>query len=421
MGETVITKKIQFLSYISHDTVEDRVQMPDLEDQQIKKNLEEALWQVEEAKGLNLSITKAMNFINLSKEAQGYGNKRLALGLLMKARDQLFNDIITDAITSLKDDKDILAKMRLERAIREARERFQKNDLRGAYDTILKKEIAAKEKKKGISEDNVPQLYSLAIDSLQKVWLKMKQEEEKGKDMEKAQLLVKRAKSNLAIGEYETVMNLCNEVMATIQSPQDRLKEEVEETIEDITRTMKALFPSDPRSPKERFFKKQIEELLVHAQQGLRTDRPIEAINYSRKAKDILKKLEQETIKGDIPKMIIELRASLDDLKKNEVDASYEDYLLKQVEETFWNGEYIKARKIANKLDSITKNAKKHLRVNQLTSSLTDLNIQLKDRAGKEGYLEAREYIEKAKMLLEQSAFDMAQSFLKKARDVLEA
>ena len=106
--------------------------MPDLEDQQIKKNLEEALWQVEEAKGLNLSITKAMNFINLSKEAQGYGNKRLALGLLIKARDQLFNDIITDAITSLKDDKDVLAKMRLERAIREARERFQKNDLRGS-------------------------------------------------------------------------------------------------------------------------------------------------------------------------------------------------------------------------------------------------------------------------------------------------
>lgn len=394
--------------------------MPDLEDQQIKKNLEEALWQVEEAKALNLSITKAMNFINLSKEAQSYGNKRLALGLLVKSRDQLFSDIINSAINGLEDDRDIIAKMRLERSIREARERYQKSDLRGAYDLILKREAEERDKKKEVVEENVPQLYSEAIDSLQRVWLKMKQEEGKGKDMEKAQSLVKEAKNVLSTGNYDRVMNLCNQVMGAIQSPQDKLKEEVEDTIEDLTRTLKALFPTDPRSPKERFFKKQIEELLFQAQNGLRTDRPIESINYSRKAKDILKKLEQETIKGDIPKLIIELRASIDDLKKNEVDISYEDYLLKQVEETFWNGEYIKARKIANKLDSITRNAMVHLRMNQLTSSLNGLNIQLKDRAGKEGYLEAREYIEKAKMLLEQSAFDMAQSFLEKAKDVLQ-
>ena len=226
--------------------------------------------------------------------------------------------------------------------------------------------------------------------------------------MGKAQSLVKDAKASLAHGEYDKVLLLCNEVMAAIQSPQDRLKEEVEDTIEDISRTLKALFPTDPRSPKERFFKKQIEELLGQAQHGLTSDRPIEAINNSRKAKDILKKLEQETIKGDIPKMIIELRASIDDLKQSEVDISYEEYLLKQVEETFWKGEYIKARKIANKLESITKNAKNHLLVNQLTSSLNELNTSLKDRAGKEGYLEAREYIEKAKMLLEQSAFDIS-------------
>jgi hypothetical protein len=396
--------------------------MSDLEEKQIKKSLDEALWQVEEAKSMNLSITKAMNFINLSKEAQGYGNARLALGLLTKAKDQLFNDIVADAIGGLKDDKDVISKMRLERAIKEARERYHKGDLGGAYDLILKRDKQEGERAgKSDEGDNAPQLYSQAIDQLQKVWLKMKQEEDKGKDMAKAQALVKDAKIVLASGDYRKVMELCEEVMAAIQSPQDRLKEEVEETVEEISRTLKALFPAQPRSPKERLFNKQIQELLQQSQKALRSDRPIEAINFSRKAQEILKKLEQETIKGDIPKLIIELRASIDDLKQNQVDVSYEEYLLKQVEETFWKGEYIMARKIANKLDSVTKNAKTHLRVNQITANLNDLNAQLKDRAGREGYLEAREYIEKAKMLLEQSAFDMALSFIEKARTVLEA
>lgn len=395
--------------------------MSDLGEKQIKKSLDEALWQVEEAKSLNLSITKAMNFINLSKEAQGYGNTRLALGLLTKAKDQLFNDLVDSAIGNIKDDKDVISKMRLERAIKEAREKYQKGDLGGAYDLILtRRDQGGGKTSKGDEESNAPQLYSQAIDQLQKVWLKMKQEEDKGKDMLKAQTLIKDAKIVLANGEYKKVLKLCEEVMGAIQSPQDRLKEEVEETVEDISKTLKALFPEDPRSPKERLFKKQIQELILQSQRALQFDKPIEAINYSRKAEDILKKLEQETIKGDIPKLIIELRASIDDLKQNEVDVSYEEYLLKQIEETFWKGEYIRARKIANKLDSVARNAKTHLRVNQITSNLNDLNAQLKDRAGKEGYLEAREYIEKAKMLLEQSAFDTALSFIEKARTVLQ-
>ena len=60
------------------------------------------------------------------------------------------------------------------------------------------------------------------------------------------------------------------------------------------------------------------------------------------------------------------------------------------------------------------------MKVNQITTQLNVLSSKLKERAGKEGYLEAREFIEKAKMLLEQSAFDMAQSFIDKADNVLE-
>jgi len=395
--------------------------MVDIEVQQIKKTLEEALWQVEEAKGLGLSITRAMNYINLSREAQGFGNKRLALGLLGKAKDQLFSDMVDLAIKGLKDENDVISKMRLERTVREARDKYRKGDIAGAYEALMENGSDEEKKEHGEISEDIPHLYSEALDSLQKVWLKMKQEEEKGKDMRKAQKLVKDAKATLARGDYHQVMLLCSEVMGAIQSPQDRLKEEVEDTVEEITKTLKGLFPEDPGSPKERFFKKQIEELLVSARKNLQSDKPIEAINSSRRAREILKKLEHETIKGDIPKLIIELRASIEDLKKNGVDISYEEYLLKQVEETFWNGEYIKARRIANKLSSITRNAKVHLQVNQITVQLNDLNVKLKERAGKEGYLEAREYIEKAKMLLEQSAFDMAQSFLDKAGNVLEA
>ena len=198
--------------------MEDKAVMTNLEEKQIKKSLEEALWQVEEAKSLNLSITKAMNFINLSKEAQGYGNIRLALGLLTKAKDQLFNDIVNSAIGRLKDDKDVISKMRLERAIKDARERYHKGDLGGAYELILKKgPNGGKEEGAEDLGASTPQLYSEAIDQLQKVWLKMKQEEDKGKDMTKAQSLVKDAKMVLANGDYRKVLDLCGEVMDAIQ------------------------------------------------------------------------------------------------------------------------------------------------------------------------------------------------------------
>ena len=237
--------------------------------------------------------------------------------------------------------------------------------------------------------------------------------------MTKAKKLIREAKSSLSKNRYQKVKDICREVMDTIQSPQDRLREEAAETIEEISRTLRALFPEKPRSPKERFFKKQIEELVAQSRQMMANDRTVEAINSSRKAREILSKLEQESIRSDIPKMIIELRASLDDLKSSKVDVSYEEYLLKQVEETFWKGEYIKSRKIANKLESITKNAKVHVRVNELSTRLSSLNQQLKDRAGQEGYLQAKEYIDKAKILMDQSAFDMASSFLDKAGTVL--
>lgn len=395
------------------------------EDQKLKKSLEEALWQVGEAKKLDLSIVKAMDFINLSREAQGFGNIRLAHGMIAKAKDQLFRDLVLSITSKISDSKDAVSKMRMERKIKEARTKFSNGDLAGAYELVFQGPAengeGAKTRKKKIEEDMAPHLYSEALDRLQKVWMKMKQEENSGKDMAKAQELVKKAKHVLAGGDYQMVLKLCQEVMGAIQSPQDRLKEEVNDTIEDISRTLSALFPEMPRSPKERFFKKQIEELIRLARKNIDLDRSVEAINNSRTAMEILKKLEHETIKGDIPKMIIDLRASIDELKMKEVDISYEEYLLKQVEETFWNGEYIKARKIANKLMSITSSASVHLMVNQLTTRLQELDVQLKSRTGKEGYLEAREYLDKAKKMMEQSAFDMARNFLDKAGEVLEA
>lgn len=397
--------------------------MVDEEDPQLQKLLKEALWQVEEAKKMDLTIVKAMNFINLSKEARGFGNKRLALGLVNKAKDQLFKDLVESVVNRSDDVSDVVQKMRMERKIKEARVKFSKGDLAGAYDLLLEgpEEENQPDSKEAAREDMVPQSYSEALDSLQKVWLKMKQEENTGKDMTKAQELVKKAKEVLTKGDYDTVLKLCREVMSTIQSPEDRLLEEVDDTIEEITKTLSALFPDQPRSPKERFYKKQIEELIEQAKQNQKMDRSVEAINNSRKAREILKKLEQETIKGDIPKMIIDLRSSIDELKGKEVDVSYEEYLLKQVEETFWGGEYIKARKIANKLMSITKNAGVHLTINQLSTRLKQLDDLLKDSSGKEGYLEAKEYLEKAKRLMEQSAFDMAGNFIDKAGDVLKA
>lgn len=393
-------------------------------EEMLRRSLDETLWQVEESKKLGLSIVKAMNFINLSKDAQSYGNISLAKGLINKAKDQLFTDLVNHAASTVSDDQDVVAKMRMERLLKEARDHFLKGDIKGAYELILRKgpEDEGDDKERAqVKEEMVPHRYSEALDTLQKVWLKMKQAETSGKDMTRAQKLIKQAKYALAKGDHENVVALCQDVMDNIQSPEDRLREEVKETIEEITNTLKALFPDEPGSPKERFFKKQIEELITLANQNLNLERPVEAINNSRKAKEILLRLEQETIKGDIPKIILDLRSSIDEIRSCDVEVSYEEYLLKQVEETFWKGEYIQSRKIANKLESITSSAIVHIKMNKLSSRLKDLSFTLKANTGKEGYFEAKEYIEKAKRMLDQSSFDMAQQFLDKASEVLAA
>jgi|GEM_PF-3321579 len=394
-----------------------------LEDEDLKDALEEALWQVEEAKRLSLSITRSMNFINLSREAQGYGNKRLAIGLLNKARESLFNDLVQYSMENSGGDTDAISQMKLERTIKDAREIFMKGSAKKAYEILLS--VVKEDGECGpVSEepcddDGEVKLYSEALDSLQKVWLKMKQEEKRGKDMSKAQKLVREAKALLSRGNYDQVLALCKDVSDAILSPQDRLKEEVEEAMEEITRTMRGLFPEGPRSPKERFFKKQIEELMAQSQSHLRSGRSVEAVNSSRKAREILQRLEQESIKGDIPRMIIELRADIDEIRTRGGDVSYEEYLLRQIEETFWKGEYIQARKTANKLLTVSKRAKENILVNDLSSRFTDLSRKLKENTGSEGYLQAREFLEKAKLLMEESAYDMAETFLEKANSVL--
>lgn len=400
--------------------------MAALEDNQLKILLDEALWQVEESKRRDLSITRAMNFINLSKEALGYSNRKLSIGLLTKARETMFNDLVEKVIQDQKEGSDAVSRMKLDRTIKEARERFSKGNLKEAYDLMIstlepkeETECRFEENEPKCNDDATAEKYSNALDSLQRVWLKMKHEESRGKDMSKAKKIVNEAKSSLSKGRYDHVLELCKEITDVILSPQDRLKEEVEETIDDISRTLRALFPEEPRSPKERFFKNQIEELISQANEKMSEDKPVEAINSSRKAKEILERLETESIKGDIPKMIIELRGSIDELKTNDVDVSYEEYLLKQVEETFWKGEYIRARKIANKLSSIMKDSRTHLMVTELSTKLTYLDNLLKEKVGHEGYLEARDFLDKAKILMDQSAYDMASGFLDKAGNVL--
>jgi hypothetical protein len=386
--------------------------------------LDEALWQIEEAKKANLPTQKAMNFINLSKEAAGYGNIKLSAGLLQKARESLFNDMVERQRKDSETYTDVLVKLKAQRAIKDSMAMFQKGDLKGAYDQLLLRAQSGEPHKEEVSEDGLGgsvQTYADAIEVLQRSWLRMKQEEKKGKDMTRAQAMVKDAKAALSRKDYGSVMAICQELTTIILSPHDRLREETEETIDEISRTMKALFPGEPRTPKERFFKKQIEDLMTNARENLTMDRPVEAINASRKARDILQHMEKESIKDDIPKMMMELKVVIDELRSLGVDVSYEDYLLKQVEETFWKSEYIKARKIANKLESIARNAKEHQRVNLLNERLGDLNKLLKEHAGRDGYIEAREYLERAVTLLEQSSFDMASTFLDRAQEALKA
>jgi len=314
---------------------------------------------------------------------------------------------------------DILA--RAESAMQKARDLHGQGMIRQAYAVmadILKKDEARNKPVEAENEEKA-NLYSDALGNLQKVWIKMRHEEGRGKDIPSAKDLMKEAKKALASQDYAKVADLSERILREIQTPQERLTEETGATIAEIAKTLKALFPTEPRSPKERFFKRQIEDLIIRSREALQTGAVIDSINASRKAREILTRLEQETIKGEIPKQIIELRASLEELREYSIDISYEDYLLKQVEETFWSGNYIESRKTANKLWTILTNAKTQFKLHQLNDRFGSLSSLLKDRVGKEGYLEAREFLDKAKLLMEQRAFDVANSFLDKATEVL--
>jgi hypothetical protein len=381
----------------------------------------DVLWQVEEAKLRDLPTGKAMNFMNLSREAAGFGNAKLASSLLIRARDMLFNDYLSSIMSEISRSGRSELMARAESAMRHSREFYASGKVRDAYGVmmdLLRKEEVSDKPKEALNEEKANQ-YSDALGRLQKVWLKMRQEEGRGKDISSAKILLKEAKKALASQAYPRVMELSEQILRDIQTPQERLTEETGQTIEEIAMTLKALFPNEPRSPKERFFKRQIEDLIERSRENLRTGAVIDSINASRKARDILTRLEQETIKGEIPKQIIELRGSLDELREYSIDISYEDYLLKQVEETFWSGNYIEARKTANKLWNILANAKTQYKLHQLNDRYGSLSGILKDRVGKEGYLEAREFLDKAKVLMEQRAFDIANSFLDKASEVL--
>jgi flagellin-specific chaperone FliS len=381
----------------------------------------DVLWQVEEAKLRDLPTGKAMNYVNLSREAQGFGNQKLASSLLIRARDMLFNEYLSSIMdeASRAGKADILA--RAESAMRKARDLQGQGMIKQAYAVLAEiiKKDEAKTKPVEAENEEKANLYTDALGSLQKVWIKMRHEEGRGKEIASAKDLMKEAKKALASQDFPRVSELSERILREIQTPQERLTEETGTTIEEIAKTLKALFPTEPRSPKERFFKRQIEDLIIRSREALQTGAVIDSINASRKAREILTRLEQETIKGEIPKQIIELRASLDELREYSIDISYEDYLLKQVEETFWSGNYIESRKTANKLWTILTNAKTQFKLHQLNDRFGSLSSLLKDRVGKEGYLEAREFLDKAKLLMEQRAFDMANSFLDKATEVL--
>jgi hypothetical protein len=388
------------------------------DNEEIEMILQNTLWQVEESKKERLNTSSAMNFISLSKEAMEYENFNLARSLLNKACDLLFNDYVALLINKIGDE-DVVRKMRLERVIKDARDNHLKTDAREAYRIVRQASVPEKPRTTSSERDDSKSDYSSSLDMLQKVWLKMKQEERKGKDLKNAQSLVKEAKKALSVKDFRRVKELCDEVMRSIQTPRERLREESEETIDEISATMKALFTEEPTSPKEKLFKKQIDSLLEQARKELDSGNHVGSINSSRKAREILKKLEQETIKSEIPSLMAEYRVSLDELISGGVDVSYEEYLLKSIEETFWKGDYIEAMKMSRKLGTTIRNAKTQHRMLGLSERLGDLTSRLKEMIGKDGYPEAKEYLDKAKILIDQKAFDMADEFISKASDVL--
>ena len=97
------------------------------------------------------------------------------------------------------------------------------------------------------------------------------------------------------------------------------------------------------------------------------------------------------------------------------------DRLLKQIEEASWKGEYIEARKVANKLSSTLENAETQHRMHELTSRLKDLNNRLRACTESEYYAEVKDFLDEAKISMEKRSFDEAETHLDKAGSLLSA
>jgi len=381
--------------------------------------LGEALWQVEIAKRQNLPISRAMNFIRLSKEAQGYGNQELATGMVKRAKEGLFQDLVGSISKKVEGTSDIETRMTLERGIREAKRLYNKGDLKGAYRALIGKADRELDGEEGGKEDDST-MRAQALEKLQKVWLRLKNEEKKGRDTRAQAELINKARAAIGKKQYKEVVSLCDRANDMLQSPKDRIREETENLIEEVDGIKTELFSDENGcSPKEIVFHDQIERLMEESNRCIRDGRTLDALHKARNAKDVLKALERDTIKDSIPNLIIQLKAKLESLQKRGIDLSYEEYLMKQMEDASYKEDYLGAKKTANKLSSSLQNAEQQNLVLTISSRLSDLNNQLKGHVGKEGYMEAKEALNKAKSSLEMRDFDGATSYLDRAANAL--
>ncbi len=390
----------------------------------IDPGLDDALWQVEVAKRFDITISRAMNFINLSKDAKGYGNDPLAEGMMNRAKDTLFNDLAEHLSSKEKEGRNIADKMRTKRAFNEAKFLFSRGDIRGSYDLLLA--MKETEEKPGYEHGGSAKkaktsaAHSKALDILQKVYLRLKNEEKKGKDVVMARDYVTKARKALQKKDYEQVQLLCESTNNVLQSPMDKMSDKAGEIIDGISQTRDELFDAEATIPKERIYRKQIEKYLERAKDKLRADRPIEALDLARGSQIILKALERDTIKGNLPNMILELKASLEGLRSRGLDLSYEDYLMKQMEDSSFNEDYIEAKKAGLKLRTCLANADSQNQLHMISTKLGDLSSRLRGHIGKDGYIEAKEALDGAKVYLEQSAFEKANKQLITASGILD-
>ncbi len=389
----------------------------------IDPGLDDALWQVEVAKRFDIAISRAMNFINLSKDAKGYGNDALAEGMMNRAKETLFNDLIEHLSSHDQEEKNIADKMRMKRNFNEAKFLFSRGDIRGGYDLLLAIGEAEEEPTAGPGKARrkakTSAAHSKSLDQLQKVYLRLKNEEKKGKDVVMARDYVTKARKALQKKDYEQVQLLCESANNVLQSPMDQMCDQAGEIIDGISQTRDELFDAEAAIPKERIYRKQIEKFLERAKDKLRADRPIEALDLAGKSQIILKALERDTIKGNLPNMILELKASLEGLRSRGLDLSYEDYLMKQMEESSFNEDYIEAKKAGLKLRTCLVNADSQNQLHTISTKLGDLSNRLRGHIGKDGYIEAKEALDSAKMYLEQSAFDKVNKELATASGIL--